>query len=252
MSNSNFRRPSACARKFSTPRSTAARSTPTISANENDQHATVSASISGDKTTIHLRVSGDFGIAYPFAAPADGAPSSNLKIVSESWNEAHDRLQLQVAGAGGAKYEVPVFNAPSDIGVSGATVYQTEVRIGFGDFVPSGTAGCLHYPHRHCSSSRAMKKETVRLAHHSSSGLGGSVRALQGGILELVSRRATDHLRPDAMGKSVTLHSPKRRRTTMPPDSRLGRNWDLSAQTLLFLGTMENSYYIVCKYFHFS
>ena len=81
--------------------------TPTISANENDQHATVSASIASDTTTIHLRVSGDFGIAYPFAAPADGAPSSNLKIVSEVWNEAHDRLQLQVAGVSGAKYERP-------------------------------------------------------------------------------------------------------------------------------------------------
>src|ERR1019366_6322542 len=61
-----------------------------ISTNENDQHASVSATIAKDTTTIHLLVSGDFGIAYPFAAPADGAVSSNLKIVSEVWNEAHD------------------------------------------------------------------------------------------------------------------------------------------------------------------
>ncbi len=47
-----------------------------VAANENDQHATVSVPISADKTTIHLHVSGDFGIAYPFAVPARwGAPA---------------------------------------------------------------------------------------------------------------------------------------------------------------------------------
>ena len=95
---------------------------PTIAANENDQHATVSAAISGDKTTIHLRVTGDFGVAYPFAIPADGAASSSLRIVSEQWNAAHSELQLQVAGVNGKTYEVPIFNVPSGIGVDGAVI----------------------------------------------------------------------------------------------------------------------------------
>ena len=115
--------------------------TPTISANENDQHATVSASISSDKTTIRLRVSGDFGIAYPFAAPADGAPSSNLKIVSEAWNETHDRLQLQVAGVSGAKYEVPIFNAPSGIAVSGARIIKPSSGLALEISFPPGPPG---------------------------------------------------------------------------------------------------------------
>ena len=42
---------------------------PKILPNENDQHPTISVPISADKTTIRLRVSGNFGIAYPFPAP---------------------------------------------------------------------------------------------------------------------------------------------------------------------------------------
>ncbi|HEX8800528.1 MAG TPA: hypothetical protein VF772_18050, partial [Terriglobales bacterium] len=90
-----------------------------IAANENDQHATISIPITSDKTTIRLRVSGNFGIAYPYAAPADGGVSSNIKIVSEQWNAAHDQLQIQIAGVGGKTYQLPVFNAPSGIGVQG-------------------------------------------------------------------------------------------------------------------------------------
>jgi len=111
---------------------------PKISANENDQHATVSVPISTDKTTIHLRVAGNFGIAYPYAAPADGAVSSNLKIVSESWNEAHDKLQLQVAGVGGAKYLVPIFNAPSGIAVEGAIITKPKSGLALEIAFPQG------------------------------------------------------------------------------------------------------------------
>ena len=95
---------------------------PAPSRNENDQHVTVSAPISSDTMTIRLRYSGDFGVAYPFAVPADGTPSSNLKIVSEQWNAAHDQLQLQVAGVNGKTYEVPIFDAPSGIAVTGARI----------------------------------------------------------------------------------------------------------------------------------
>ena len=96
----------------------------------------MSVPISADKTTIHLRVSGNFGIAYPFAAPADGAASSNLKMISEQWNDAHDQLQLQVAGVNGKTYEVPIFNAPSGIAVKGAKIMKP----------PSGLALEIAFP----------------------------------------------------------------------------------------------------------
>jgi glycogen debranching enzyme len=116
---------------------------PKISANENDQHATVSVPITGDKTTIHLRVSGNFGIAYPFVAPADGATSTNLKVVSEQWNAAHDTLQLQVAGVHGKTYDVPIFNAPSGIGVRGAIITRPASGLALQIVFPPGLAGAF-------------------------------------------------------------------------------------------------------------
>lgn len=115
--------------------------TPSVSANENDQHATVSVSIASGTTTIHLRVTDDFGIAYPFAAPAEGAVSSNLKIVSEAWNDAHDKLQLQVTGVGGAKYEIPIYRAPSGIAVEGAVITKAESGLALEVSFPPGTPG---------------------------------------------------------------------------------------------------------------
>ena len=94
---------------------------PKISANERDQHASVTVPISADKTTIHLRVAGNFGIGYTYIAPTDGATSSALKIVSEEWNAAHDVLQLHLEGISGATYELPIFNMPVPFEIHGAS-----------------------------------------------------------------------------------------------------------------------------------
>jgi len=100
------------------------KASPKISANANDQHALLSVPIAADKTTIHLRVTGNFGIANPYSAPADGAVSSNLRIVSETWSAAHDQLQLQLEGISGATYELPVFNVPTRFQSDGALLEE--------------------------------------------------------------------------------------------------------------------------------
>ena len=97
---------------------------PKVSANEMDQHATVSVPISTDKTTIHLRVTGNFGIAYPYVIPKDGAASMALKIVSEQWNDSHDQLRLHLEGISGLTYELPIFNMPVPFESDGALVEE--------------------------------------------------------------------------------------------------------------------------------
>lgn len=97
--------------------------------------------ISTNKTTIHLRVTGNFGIAYSFTAPADGARSSNLKVVSEHWNAAHDQLQLNIAGVNGKTYQLPIFNAPSGIAVKGATMTKPPSGLALEIVFPPGPAG---------------------------------------------------------------------------------------------------------------
>ncbi len=126
------------------------RISPKVAANDEDQHATISVPITADKTTIHLRVSNNFGIAYPYTAPADGASSSGLKIVSEHWNAAHTQLQLQVAGFAGKTYQVPIFNAPSGIGVQGAKITKP----------PSGLALEISFPP---SPANAFSTQVVTL-----------------------------------------------------------------------------------------
>ena len=127
--------------------------TPKISVNENDQHATIEVPVSADKTTMHLRVAGNFGIAYPFVAPADGAVSTNLKVVSEQWNAAHDQLQIQVAGVSGKTYQLAVFNAPSGIGVQGASFIKP----------PSGLELEVAFPAGDSASSESFRVETITL-----------------------------------------------------------------------------------------
>ena len=126
---------------------------PKIAANENDQHATIAVPVTADKATIHLRVSGNFGIAYPFIAPADGAASSNIKVVSEQWNAAHDQLQIQVAGVSGKTYQLPVFNAPSGIGVQGARFVKR----------PSGLALEVAFPTGASTAPESFTMQTITL-----------------------------------------------------------------------------------------
>jgi hypothetical protein len=100
-------------------------------ANEVDQHIAILLAITTARTVVRIRLQGDFGIVYPYVAPAMGATSSNLKFISEHWNAAHDRLELQVAGAGGAKYRVPLTGDLAGLMVSGAELSENSLQIEF-------------------------------------------------------------------------------------------------------------------------
>jgi len=102
-------------------------------ANEADQHIAISVPISRDSTVIRIRLRDDFGIAYPYVAPAPGAVSSNIRFISERWNASHDRLELQVAGAAGAKYRVPLVGDLTGVTVSGAELSKNLLQV---DFAP--------------------------------------------------------------------------------------------------------------------
>ncbi len=117
--------------------------TPKIAANDSDQHPSLAVPITADQTTIHLRVAGNFGIGYPYTAPADGAVSSALKIVSEQWSAELDRLVLHLAGIGGQTYTLPLFNAPSRVAVQGATIKKTASGTALEVSFPPGARGAF-------------------------------------------------------------------------------------------------------------
>jgi hypothetical protein len=62
-------------------------------------------------------------------------------MVSEAWNDAHNKLQLQVAGVSGAKYVVPIFNAPNGIAVEGAVITKIESGSALEISFPTGAPG---------------------------------------------------------------------------------------------------------------
>jgi glycogen debranching enzyme len=115
--------------------------TPKISTNDSDQHPTFPVPITADKTTVHLRVAGNFAIGYPYPVPADGAASTALKFVSRQWSATHDQLQLQLAGVSGQTYRLPLFNAPSGIAVRGAKIVKPGGGLAIEVAFPPGAAG---------------------------------------------------------------------------------------------------------------
>ncbi len=106
-------------------------------ANEVDQHIAILVPITRDRTMIRIRLRNEFGITYPYVVPPTGAVSSNLKFISERWNAAHDRLELQVAGARGSKYRVPLAGDLTGLTVNGAELSQDSLQIEF----PTGPSG---------------------------------------------------------------------------------------------------------------
>jgi hypothetical protein len=100
-------------------------------ANGLDQHIALMVPITRDHTTVHIRLRDEFGIVYPYAAPVAGAVSSNLRFISEHWNAAHDRLELQVAGRAGAKYHIPLTGTLSGLKVSDGELLHNALQIEF-------------------------------------------------------------------------------------------------------------------------
>ncbi len=97
----------------------------TVDENASDQHVHLRTNIASDTTTIHIQLKHDFGLSILPALPSLGARSGGLRVISESWNQGHSQVTLEVAGAPGQSYLMPVWN-PSEISmVSGAKVIDT-------------------------------------------------------------------------------------------------------------------------------
>jgi hypothetical protein len=107
-------------------------------ANEVDQHVAVSVPIIAERAVVRIRLQDDFGIAYPYVAPAMGAVSAGLRFVTEHWNANHDRLDLLLAGTAGAKYRVPLSGDLTGITATGAPLSQNSLQI---EFPPGSSDG---------------------------------------------------------------------------------------------------------------
>jgi glycogen debranching enzyme len=91
-----------------------------------DQHVVVRIPRPQGRNTLRIRVENDFGFHYEPSLPALGDSSSNLKIVSETWSERRDRLDIHVQGRPGRAYTLFVRGADQVASVQGAELERPD------------------------------------------------------------------------------------------------------------------------------
>jgi hypothetical protein len=87
---------------------------------KDDQHVVVRFPIQGTKVFLRIFFVSDFGFSSETALPLLGAPSQGLRILSQTWSAAKDRLELNVSGAAGHEYDLKLFNTTNLDRVEGA------------------------------------------------------------------------------------------------------------------------------------
>jgi glycogen debranching enzyme len=85
-----------------------------------DQHVSMRFPLAHGSNKVHISIRNDFGLSLTSTLPALGAASCGLRVVSETWSTAKDRLELEVAGISGSVYELGIWNAKGLKSVDGA------------------------------------------------------------------------------------------------------------------------------------
>ena len=84
-----------------------------IEKSENEQHVVVRIPVNGTKALLRIFVANDFGMSLENSLPLLGSPSRGMRILSETWSPAKDRLEIEVAGAANQEYILKLWNAAS-------------------------------------------------------------------------------------------------------------------------------------------
>jgi glycogen debranching enzyme len=96
-----------------------------VQASDADQHVVVRIAVAGGKNSLRIRVQDDFGFSYAGKLPSIGATSQGLRILSETWTPARDRLTIDASGLAGGQYNLSVWNAGQIASVDGAKLSKT-------------------------------------------------------------------------------------------------------------------------------
>jgi glycogen debranching enzyme len=96
-----------------------------VEKNAEDQHVIVKFGVYGGPNTLRIRLRNDFAVSYTAALPELGSASVGLRIQSESWNDARDRLNLEIEGVAGQNYELSVWNGTQLLSAEGAEILKT-------------------------------------------------------------------------------------------------------------------------------
>jgi glycogen debranching enzyme len=95
-----------------------------VETNGIDQHVIARIMVAGSSNFLKIRTRDDFGLSYSSTLPAIGATSQGLRILSETWTPARDRLTLNTAGLAGNQYVLTVWNGGQIASVEGARLFK--------------------------------------------------------------------------------------------------------------------------------
>jgi glycogen debranching enzyme len=95
-----------------------------VESNGIDQHVIVRITVTGGSNSLRIRTRDDFGLSYSSSLPAIGATSQGLRILSETWTPARDRLTLSASGLAGSQYVLSVWNGGQIASVEGAKLFK--------------------------------------------------------------------------------------------------------------------------------
>ena len=97
-----------------------------VEANGIDQHVIAKITVAGGSNSLRIRTRDDFGLSYSSTLPAIGASSEGLRILSETWTPARDRLTLNASGLAGSRYVLNVWNGGQITAVEGARLFKAQ------------------------------------------------------------------------------------------------------------------------------
>jgi glycogen debranching enzyme len=97
-----------------------------VDSNGIDQHVITKIAVGGASNALRIRIQNDFGLSYSSTLPAIGATSQGLRILSETWTPARDRLTINASGLAGSQYKLSVWGAEQIAAVEGARLPKAE------------------------------------------------------------------------------------------------------------------------------
>ena len=95
-----------------------------VETNGVDQHVIARITVAGGPNSLRIRTRDDFGLSYSSTLPSMGSSPKGLRILSETWTPARDRLTLNASGHGGAQYALSVWNGGQIASVEGARLVK--------------------------------------------------------------------------------------------------------------------------------
>ncbi len=130
-----------------------------------DQHVEVRFPVYGGPNILRIRLRNDFGVSYSAELPPLGSASRGLRILAETWAPGGERLDLEISGAAGSKYQLELWNPGEVASVEGAVLEKLADGSATAKFaLPSN--GEQTYPHAKLAFHFIEKRDSPKREKH--------------------------------------------------------------------------------------